>query len=83
MDEIPSLPNKLLYLDADTVCYKDLSELYNIDISDYEVQNILGRDVSHCVINSYKRLYQGKLEILSGNSYSDLRYSNIGCGSID
>ena len=54
-----------------------------IDISDYEVQNILSRDVSHCVINSYKRLYHGKLEILSGNSYSDLRYSNIGCGSID
>ena len=54
-----------------------------IDISDYEVQNILGRDVSHCVINAYKRLYQGKLEILSGNSYSDLRYSNAGCGSID
>jgi len=54
-----------------------------IDISDYEVQNILGRDVSHCIINSYKRLYQGKLEILSGSSYSDLRYSNIECGSID
>lgn len=35
-DQIPELPNKLLYLDADTVCYKDLSELFNIDVSDYE-----------------------------------------------
>ena len=46
VDEIPSLPNKLLYLDADTVCYKDLSELYNIDISDYEFaasKDYLGR----------------------------------------
>lgn len=36
-DEIPEMPDKILYLDTDVVCRKDCSEFYNQDISNYEV----------------------------------------------
>lgn len=36
-DEIPEIPDKILYLDTDVVCRKDCSEFYKQDISDYEV----------------------------------------------
>lgn len=35
-DEIPDMPDKLLYLDIDMMVGDDLSKLYNIDVSDYE-----------------------------------------------
>ena len=35
-DQIESMPDKVLYLDYDTVACKDIQELYDIDISDYE-----------------------------------------------
>lgn len=35
-DEIPGLPDKLLYLDADILFVKDMHLLYDIDVSDYE-----------------------------------------------
>ena len=35
-DLIPSMPDKLLYLDIDMMANGDISELYNINISDYE-----------------------------------------------
>lgn len=35
-DLIPNMPEKLLYMDIDMMVNKDLSELYDIDISDYE-----------------------------------------------
>lgn len=35
-DLIPEIPDKILYLDIDMMAAKDISELYNIDISDYE-----------------------------------------------
>ena len=36
-DKIKELPEKILYLDCDIVCYKDIKELYDIDMTDYEV----------------------------------------------
>lgn len=36
-DKLPELPEKLLYLDTDTVVCDDLSSLYNTDISGYEL----------------------------------------------
>lgn len=36
-DKISVLPDKILYLDTDVMAYHDISELYNKDISDYEV----------------------------------------------
>ena len=35
-DKIENIPDKLLYLDIDMMAAKDISELYNIDITDYE-----------------------------------------------
>ncbi len=35
-DLVPDMPEKLLYLDIDMMIAKDISELYNVDISDYE-----------------------------------------------
>lgn len=35
-DLIPEIPDKILYLDIDMMVNKDISELYNVDISNYE-----------------------------------------------
>ena len=35
-DLIPGIPDKILYLDIDMMVNKDIAELYNIDISNYE-----------------------------------------------
>jgi len=35
-DMVPNMPEKLLYLDIDMMANGDISELYHIDISDYE-----------------------------------------------
>lgn len=40
-DEVPVLPDKLLYLDYDVVARKDIGELYHTDISDYEMAGVL------------------------------------------
>lgn len=37
IDVIDKIPNKIIYLDTDTVINNDISELYNIDISKYEL----------------------------------------------
>lgn len=45
-DKIDILPEKILYLDTDIVCYKDISELYNIDMTNYEIaaaRDFIGR----------------------------------------
>ena len=36
-DQIPEIPDKILYLDTDVMAYGNIEELYNIDISKYEV----------------------------------------------
>ena len=40
-DRIPSLPDKILYLDTDVICRKDCSEFYNQDINEYELVGVL------------------------------------------
>lgn len=35
-DSIKELPDKILYLDTDTMAHKDVTELYNIDVSNHE-----------------------------------------------
>ena len=45
-DEVEELPEKLVYLDTDTVICRDIVELYSIDIGDYEigaVEDYLGK----------------------------------------
>lgn len=36
-DKIEQLPNKILYLDADIVCYKDIKEIYDTDMENHEI----------------------------------------------
>ena len=46
IDKMDILPDKILYLDTDIVCYRDIKELYDIDISDYEfgaARDFIGR----------------------------------------
>ncbi len=40
-DEIPGLPDKLLYLDADVICRRDCGKFYHQDISGCELAGIL------------------------------------------
>lgn len=55
-DKIKELPDKVLYLDCDIVCYKDIKELYDNDIEEYEigaVQDFIGKKmISKKYINS-------------------------------
>jgi lipopolysaccharide biosynthesis glycosyltransferase len=36
LDELDNIPDKLVYLDVDTMCTGDVAELYNTDIENYE-----------------------------------------------
>ena len=45
-DKITVLPDKILYLDTDIICYKDIKELYEIDMTNYEIaaaRDFIGR----------------------------------------
>lgn len=42
-DQIPELPEKILYLDTDIVCLNDPAELYDMDNSEYEMIGVLDR----------------------------------------
>ena len=49
-DLVPNMPDKVLYLDIDMMAAKDISELYNIDIADYEyaaAKEFLGKFFVH------------------------------------
>ena len=40
-DEVPELPDKVLYLDTDIICRNDITDFYNQDIDDYEFAGVL------------------------------------------
>lgn len=42
-DIIPQIPNKILYLDTDVLCRADFTELYQTDMSDYEIAGVPDR----------------------------------------
>jgi len=56
VDIIPDMPEKILYLDTDVVAYQDISELWQIDLKDYELTaslDYIGRNaISQDYINS-------------------------------
>ncbi|MCD8118887.1 MAG: hypothetical protein LUE29_05305 [Lachnospiraceae bacterium] len=39
-DEIPELPNRILYLDTDIVCRRDISEFYHQDMEGFELAGV-------------------------------------------
>lgn len=41
-EEIPELPDKILYLDNDVICRKDCQEFYNQDMEKYEIARVFG-----------------------------------------
>ena len=46
LDELENIPDKIVYLDIDTMCTDDIAKLYDIDISAYEyaaVRDYMGR----------------------------------------
>ncbi|MCD7846702.1 MAG: hypothetical protein LUG49_01500 [Oscillospiraceae bacterium] len=40
-DEVPEIPDKIMYLDNDVVCHLDPGEFYNQDMTDYEIAGVL------------------------------------------
>lgn len=50
MDRIPELPEKVLYLDVDTIVMQDLAKLYAVDVTSYDFAGVLdayGRYLIH------------------------------------
>lgn len=39
-DEVEDIPSKILYLDNDVLCRGDISEMYNTDITDFELAGV-------------------------------------------
>ncbi len=46
-DLVPEIPEKILYLDNDVICRRDISAFYNSDISKYEIGGVLDYYGSH------------------------------------
>lgn len=42
-DLVPTVPDKILYLDCDVLCLSSIEELYDTDIEDYEFGGVLDR----------------------------------------
>ncbi len=61
-DLIPDMPEKILYLDNDVVCYNNISELYDIDITNYEYAGVLDYYGSHF----FKRKWLRRTYVNSG-----------------
>lgn len=52
-DLVPDMPEKLLYLDIDMMANGDISELYNIDISEYEYAAVKEKYGSKILASDY------------------------------
>lgn len=52
-DLVPNMPEKLLYLDIDMMANGDISELYNIDISEYEYAAVKEKYGSRIIRSDY------------------------------
>ena len=50
MNELQGLPDKILYLDVDTMCKSDVSELYDTDVTEYEFAGVPDR-LGKCFVN--------------------------------
>ena len=61
-DLIPDIPDKILYLDNDVVCYNNIQVLYDINIENYEYAGVLDYYGSHF----FKRKWLRRTYINSG-----------------
>lgn len=75
-DLFPQIPDKILYLDTDTLIAKDISEFYHMDMSDYEyfaARDLLGRNwINEDYQNSGVLLLNMK-EIRKNNFFANCR----------
>lgn len=52
-DLVPEVPDKILYLDIDMMAAGDISELYNVDVSDYEYAAVKEKYGSKIIKSDY------------------------------
>ena len=52
-DKVDEIPDKILYLDADVMANSDISELYNIDVSEYEFAAVKEKYGSWLIASDY------------------------------
>ena len=63
-DQVASLPDKLLYLDTDIICYNHFSDFYQQDLTDYDVCGVLdhyGKWFFHRQLQTFDYLNSGVL----------------------
>ncbi len=53
LDKVENIPNKILYLDSDIVCYKNIDKLYNIDITNYDFAAVIDNIGKHFISKNY------------------------------
>lgn len=41
LDELPDIPEKIIYMDTDTMAHGDVAELFDIDVSEYEFAGVV------------------------------------------
>ena len=59
-DMVTEIPEKVLYLDTDVLCYEEFGEMYEMDMSDYEIAGVpdrygkwfFGNALKHNYLNS-------------------------------
>lgn len=56
-DTAPQIPDKILYLDADVMCRKDFGDMYDLDISQYEIAGVPDRYGKWFFGNIFKHSY--------------------------
>lgn len=52
-DKVKKLPNKVLYLDSDLVIYKDIEQLFNINIEKYDYAAVIDEIGRHFISKDY------------------------------
>ncbi len=53
LDKVKNIPDKILYLDSDIVCYKNIDKLYNIDITNYDFAAVIDNIGKHFISKNY------------------------------
>ena len=65
IDVVPGLPEKIIYLDTDTIANGDIAELYNHDITKYELACV--RDVFIWGLKNHRRYFNAGMMLINVN----------------